>query len=181
MYPIYRREGFTLIELFLVMGLLTVLLGALTYTFVIGLRVGDVGILAGGVRRDASYSLRIISEELRQAIAVTAADLHTLTFQADLDGIGAPYPITYSVQTGAAGNYLERKQVINGTETKTILANGVQDASFQYYYDSLNPIPGPLPLTPAQLSLVKVIRLTLWVAKEGESVKYETKIRPRGI
>lgn len=174
MYPIYRR-GFTLIELFLVMGLLTVLLGAMTYTLVMGLRLGDVGMLSGGVRKEASYSLRIISEELRQAIAVTAADLHALTFQADLDRNGAVETITYS-WSGTPGDDLVRTKA---TETAA-LANGAQDASFQYY-DSSNAILGPLPLTPAQLRLVRVVRLTLQVAKEGESMKYEVKIRPRGI
>ena len=171
-----KREGFTLIEMFLVMGLLPILLGAVTYTFVIGLRVGDVGMPAVGVRKEASFSLRIISEELRQAIAVTAADLHTLTFQADLDRNGVVEISTYS-WSGTPGDNLVRTQ--DGIETPA-LAKSVQDASFQYY-DSSNAILGPLPLTPAQLRLVRVIRLTLQVAEEGESVKYETKIRPRGI
>ena len=184
MYPIYRRgftllmkkrEGFTLIELFLVMGLLTVLLGAMTYTLVMGLRIRDMVLLSGGVSKEASFSLRIISEELRQATAVTAAGLHTLTFQADLDRNGAIDTITYS-WSGTSGDDLVRTQA---TETAA-LAKGVQDASFQYY-DSSNAILGPLPLTPAQLRLVKVVRLTLQVAKEGESMKYEVKIRPRGI
>lgn len=177
MYPICRirkrRGGFTLIELFLVLGLLTVLLGAVTYTFVIGLKVGDVGMLSGGVRKEASYSLRTMSEELKQAIAVIAADLHTLTFQADLDRNGAIDTITYS-WSGTAGDNLVRTQ---GTTT-TILANGVQDASFQYY-DSASAAMGP-PF-PVIASAVRIVQLTLQAAKEGESVKYEIKIRPRGI
>lgn len=196
MYPIYRREGltlsmkkregltllikkregFTLIELFLTMGLLTVLLGAVTYTFVIGLRIGDVGMLAGGVRKEASYSLQIISEELRQATAVTAAGLHTLTFQADLDGNGVVDTITYSwPDPDTAENNLVRKQ---GTTPKTILAHGVQNASFQYYDSTGAALGPPFPVTA---SAVRIVGLTLQVAEEGESVKYETKIRPRGI
>ena len=168
-----KREGFTLIEMFLVMGLLIVLLGAVTYIYVIGLRVGDVGMLAGGVRKEASYSLRIISEELRQAIAVTAADLYTITFQADLDGNGIVDTITYS-WSGASGDDLVRTQ---GVETQ-ILARGVQNASFQYY-DSTSAALGP-PF-PVIASAVRVVQLTLQAAKEDESVKYEMKIRPRGI
>jgi len=155
------------------MGLMTVLLGAITYTFVIGLRVGDVGMLSGGVRKEASFSLRIISEELKQAIAVTSADLHTLTFQADLDRNGVVDTITYS-WSGTPGDNLVRTQ---GTAT-TALANGVKDASFQYY-DSANTALGPPP--PVAASAVRVVQLTLQVAKEGESMKYEVKIRPRGI
>ena len=124
MYPIYRR-GFTLIEMFLVMGLLTVLLGAMTYTLVMGLRIGDTVLLSGGVSKEASFSLRIISEELRQAIAVTAADLHTLTFQADLDRNGAVETITYS-WLGTSGDNLVRTQA---TETAA-LAKGVFGSPF---------------------------------------------------
>lgn len=172
MCPIYRR-GFTLLELFLVMGLLTVLLGAITYTFLIGLRISDVGILSGGVRKEISYSLRIASEELRQATVVTAADLRSLTFKADPDGDGIVNTITYS-WSGTEGDDLVRTE---GTSA-TILAHGVREMSFRYY-DAANSALGP-PF-PVDASKVRLIQLTLEVAKEGESMKYETKIRPRRI
>lgn len=188
MYPIYRRKkinaGFTLLEMVLVIGLVSILLGAVTMTFVVGLSVGDVGMTAGGVRNQASYSLRVISEELRQAIAVTTADLHTLTFQAltfqtdpASDRVsGEVVPVTYS-WSGTSGDNLVRTQVTPRRTTTTILAHGVQNASFQYYYyDSNNTAPFPVTA-----SAVKVVQLTLRVAKQEESVQYEIKIGPRGI
>ncbi len=163
----------TLIELIMVIALLAILLGAVTSTFVTGLKVWDVGMLSGGVRKEASYSLRIISEELKQAITITAANLNNMTFQADLDGNGAVDTITYSWD-GTAGHDLIRTQ---GTETM-ILARGAQDAKFQYY-NSTNTLLGPPPAVTA--SAVRAIELTLQVKKENETVQYVVRIRPRGI
>jgi len=179
MYPIYKRNinefrmGYSLIELILTIGLLTILLGVVTFTFVIGLRVADVGMSAGGARRETSNSLRTISEELRQATAITSADQHSLTFQSDSDRNGAIETITY-LWSGTEGDSLIR---IQGTDTK-ILAGGVSNALFQYY-DSNSVVLGP-PF-PVAASAVKLVELTLQAGKEAESVQYRVKIRPRGI
>lgn len=177
MYPTYRTKntagGFTLLEMMIVIGLLVVLLGAVTMTFVTGLNVEDISLTAGAVRNEASRSLSVISEELKQATKVTAADIHTVTFQADVDGDSAIETISYS-WSGVPGDDLVRTQ----GPGPTILARGVQDASFQYY-DSSNVALGP-PF-PVAATAVRLVEVTLKLGKEKELLQYMTKIRPRGI
>lgn len=155
------------------MALLSILLGVMGLTFLVGLRAWDTGILSGGVKKEASYSLRIMTEELKQATAITVANLNNITFLADLDGNGVVDTITYS-WSGVAGADLSRVQ---GTAT-TILARNAQNAQFQYYNIN-NTLLGPPPAVTA--SLVRVVELTLQLAKEGETLQYLVKIRPRGI
>ncbi len=171
-------KGFTLLELFLVMALLSILLGVMGLTFLVGLRAWDTGILSGGIKKEASYSLRIMTEELKQATSITAAGLNSVTFVADLDNDGENETISYS-WSGVIGESLNRtKTTATGTVTTPALARDVQGASFQYYGAS-NNLLGPPPAVTA--SLVRVVELTLQLARESETLQYLVKIRPRGI
>src|SRR3989338_11545 len=163
-------EGFTLIELILVIALLSIMLGAIGFTFLVGLRAWDIGILSGGIKKEASYSLRIISEELKQATAITTAGLNSITFVADLDNNGENETITYS-WSGVIGENLKRTSIIiTPPETVTTdLARNVQNTQFQYYNIN-NTLLGPPP--PVTASLVRVVELTLQIQREGETLQY---------
>lgn len=165
------RSGFTLIELILVTLLISILLGAITATFVVGLRAWDVGILHGGVKKDASYSLRIMSEEIKQATSITAANQNNITFVADLDRNGVDESITYS-WSGVIGENFNK---IQGTTT-TPLARDVESVQLQYY-DANNNLLSP----PVTASSVRVVEIALRLKKEDESIRYISKFRPRGI
>jgi len=155
------------------MALLSILLGAIGFTFIVGLRAWDTGILSGGIKKEASYSLRIISEELKQATSITTAGLNSVTFVADLDNNGVNETISYT-WSGVISADLSR---IQGAVT-TVLARNVQNAQFQYYNIN-NTLLGPPPAVTA--SLVRVVELTLQLTREGEVLQYLVKIRPRGI
>lgn len=170
-------KGFTLIELFLAMALLSILLGVMGLTFLVGLRAWDTGILSGGVKKEASYSLRIITEELKQATSITAANLNNITFLADLDNNGENETISYS-WSGVIGESLNKTSTTATGTITTLLARDVQNAQFQYYNIN-NTLLGPPPAVTA--SLVRVVELTLQLAKESETLQYLVKIRPRGI
>lgn len=165
------RDGFTLMELILVTFLLTILLGAITSTFVVGLRAWDVGILHAGIKKEASFSLRMMSDEMRQATSITAANQNDVTFVADSDGNGAEETITYS-WSGVIGENLNR---IQGTTTSA-LARDVESAQFQYYDANNN-----LLSFPVTASLVRAVEISLKLKKENESIQYLSKFRPRGI
>ncbi|KPK40937.1 MAG: hypothetical protein AMJ78_06660 [Omnitrophica WOR_2 bacterium SM23_29] len=165
------RGGFTLIELILVTILISILLGAITATYVVGLRAWDVGILHGGIKKEASYSLRIMSEELRQATSITSANQNDVTFVADLDGNGIDDTITYS-WSGVVGENLNKVQ----SATTISLAKDVESAQFQYY-DANNNLLSP----PVTASSVRVVEITLRLKKEDESIRYIAKFRSRGI
>ena len=169
----FSPSGLTLIELILVIALLSILLGAIGVTFIVGLKAWDTGILSGGIKKEASYSLRIITEELRHATAITAAGLNSVTFVADLDNNGVNETISYT-WSGVAGADLSR---IEGADTR-VLARNVQNAQFQYY-DINNTLLGPPPTVTA--SSVRVVELTLLLQRQSETVQYLVKIRPRGI
>jgi hypothetical protein len=163
----------------LVIALLSILLGAIGLTFVVGLRAWDTGILSGGIKKEASYSLRIITEELKQATRITAAGLNSITFEADLDNNGENETISYS-WSGVIGENLKRTSItITPPATVTTdLARNIQNAQFQYYNIN-NTLLGPPPAVTA--SSVRVVELTLQLQREGETLQYLVKIRPRGI
>ncbi len=167
----YLRSGLTLMEVILVIALLSILLGAITLTMVTGLKAWDSGILSAGVKKDASYSLRIIAEELKQATAITAANQNNMTFSADLDGNGVDETITYT-WSGTAGDAFNRTEGL----TTTILARDAQNAQFQYYNAS-----NTLLSFPVTASQVRVVELTLQLQREAETAQYMIKVRPRGI
>lgn len=170
-------NGVTLIELILVIALLSILLGAIGFTFLVGLRAWDIGMLSGGIKKEASYSLRIISEELKQATAITAANLNNVTFQADLDSDGENETISYS-WSGVISESLNKTSTTTAGTVTTVLAMDVTNAKFQYYNVS-NALLGPPPSVTT--SLVQVVELTLQLQRESETVEYLVKIRPRGI
>ncbi len=170
-------KGLTLIELILVIALLSILLGAIGFTFLVGLRAWDIGILSGGIKKEASYSLRIITEELKQATSITTAGLNSVIFVADLDNNGENETITYS-WSGVISEDLNRTSTTTAGTVSAVLARNVQNAQFQYYNIS-NTLLGPPPAVTA--SLVRVVELTLQLTREGEVLQYLVKIRPRGI
>lgn len=165
------KSGFTLIELVLVIVLISILLGAITFTFVVGLRAWDVGMLHGGIKKEASYNLRIMSEELKQATSITTANQNSIIFIADLDANGVNETITY-IWSGVVGENFNRTQ----GATTTALARNVQNAQFQYY-DANNTLLS----FPVTASSVRLVELTLQLKKENESIQYVSKVRPRGI
>lgn len=172
MLRIFRlKSGFTLIELILVLLLLSILLGAITFTFVVGLRAWDVGISHGGIKKDASYTLRIMSEELKEATSITTANQNALTFSIDSDANGADETVTYS-WSGVVGENFNR---VEGAITIP-LARNVQSAQFQYYDASNN-----LLSFPVSASSVRVVEITLQLKKENESLQCMSKFRPRGL
>lgn len=165
------KGGFTLLELIIVTVLISILLGAITFTFVVGLKAWEVAMLHGGIKKDASYSLRLITEEMRQATSITTANQNDVTFVADLDGNGVDEAIRYS-WSGVIGEDFNK---VVGTTT-TALARDAQSAQFKYY-DANNNLLSP----PVTASSVRLVELTLQLRKENESIQYVSKIRPRGI
>lgn len=167
----HPSSGFTLIEAILVIALLSLLLTAITSVFVVGFKVWDSQSLSAGAKKDAAYSLRVISEELRQASSIVAATQNSLTFTADLDGNGADETIVYC-WSGTAGDDLNRTEA---AITK-ILARDAENAQFIYYDASNDPLAFPVAV-----SAVKLAELTLELKTEDETIKYLLKVRPRGI
>ena len=165
------EDGLTLIELIIVTALISILIGAITVTFTVGLRAWDVAMLRGGVKKDASYSLRLMSEEIRQSTSVTAANQNDFTFMADSDGNGSDETITYS-WSGVVGEDFNRVQ----GATTIALARDVQSVQFKYYDADNN-----LLSASATASSVRLVEFTLQLKKENESIQYVSKFRPRGI
>ncbi len=165
------RPGFTVAELIIASALVSVLMGAILITFVIGLKIWGSEMTRTAFIKDISYSMQVISEDLRQATSfVPVTNRNRIGFLADVNGDGSPETVRYSV---AGGNLLRTQ---NGTATP-VLARNVQAITFRYYRpdDNINP------MGVVNRAQIRVVEIDLVLTNGSESMQFTTRVRPRGI
>ena len=60
------NQGFTIIEIIIVILLLAILLSVTGFVFTVSLRAWDVGYLRGGIREDMNYAIEKVVRDLRE-------------------------------------------------------------------------------------------------------------------
>lgn len=140
MYPRIRRKkgfrtGFTLIELIVVVVLFSILVAAVFWIFVAGLKIWGSGKDRAYIRQDANLAIERMVRELSEASAINTAKSDEVEFDADLDGDGSVETIRFDVSND--GN-LERTEVITGPDIVVIIAPNVRDFIVGYYLDGDN-------------------------------------------
>ncbi|MDD4879595.1 MAG: hypothetical protein PHR22_03980 [Candidatus Omnitrophica bacterium] len=167
-----QRPGFTVAELLIASALVSVLMGAILVAFVIGLRIWETEITRAAFIKDISYSMQVMSEDLRQATSfVATTNRNRVSFLIpDVNGDGSPETIRYNVSRGN----LRRTQ--NGAATP-VLARNVQSVTFRYY----RPNDNVNPMGRVVRSQIRVVEIDLVLADGNESIQFTTRVRPRGI
>lgn len=79
-----KNKGLTLIELLVTTAIMSVLVFTVGYTFVVGLKLWNVGYDRADIRTDISQALELISKNLRQAKSIDELTAGSITFTADL-------------------------------------------------------------------------------------------------
>ena len=167
------RPGFTVAELLIASALVSVLMGAILVTFVIGLRIWGSEITRAAFIKDISYSMQVMSEDLRGAVSFVApTDSSTVSFRQDVNGDGFP---DITIQYSVSGGDLLRTQDGVGTP---VMARNVQSVNvFKYYSPNINDNP----MVAIDLSQIRVVEIDLTLANGNELIQFTTKVRPRGI
>jgi prepilin-type N-terminal cleavage/methylation domain-containing protein len=90
-----NKKGFTLIELTVVIGILAILMLAITPVLTNVLRYQAESRKSDNLRDNIQFILNVMDKELRTASAVTKLSNSSLKFQ-DQDGVIVTYSVTYS-------------------------------------------------------------------------------------
>ena len=158
-------------ELLVASALVSVLMGAILVAFVIGLKIWDTEMTRAVFIKDISYSMQVMSEDLREATSFVApTNPDTVSFLADVNGDGTQENIQYNV----SGGDLLRTQ--NGAAAPA-LARNVQSVVFKYYSLNVNDDPMAV-IDPSQ---IRVVEIDLTLANGNETIQFTTRVRPRGI
>jgi len=86
--PTSDHRGLTLIELLLTVGMMSVLVFTVGYTFMIGLQLTNASYDRTGINTNIAQALELVSKNLRQASSIDSLTAGSITFTADLGGGG---------------------------------------------------------------------------------------------
>jgi prepilin-type N-terminal cleavage/methylation domain-containing protein len=153
-----KQPAFTLVELLVVSAVMSIVMGALFTSLLIGRSSYVTGDAYVQVQQEARRALDIMGRELRAAqVTADPAGGSTLDFQAALgynltgvpgcpadaicwgavDQAGVPH-FNWSVRYSMNGSQLVREIHNPGVVSSTVMSNNVQQATF--YYDAVNKV-----------------------------------------
>lgn len=155
------KKGFTLIEVIIVISLLSILIGSLSWIFVVGLRTWNSGSNRAEIRQDSNLALETVIRNLALASNITAAASDNITFSADVDEDSVDDTVSFSLDV--LNKRLNR--TINGTTT--ILASNVQD--FALSYCQANTEATFTPLSQEDRDNIRVVKVALTMNKADET------------
>ena len=168
---IFFKNGLTLIELLIVLGVVGIFLAGLTLCFLTIWRSWGYQLNRDDARGEVSFAMQRITRELRGLLNISVADSQTITFYFDLNDNGfqdANESITYN--WSSPGTDLTR----SGTAP---LAHFVENFSLQYLDVNNNVLSTPV-FDP---SLIRRITINLTTKIGDESIALRTDIRPRNL
>lgn len=153
-----KRQGFTLIEIIIVMVLIGILGGAIS-PFIYNLsKIIILEYSLGGVNTQARVAMERMSRELRVIRSNTSADLTAAT-----DAISSTTINGDTIGFSLSGSNLMRNS--------QILASNVSDLTFTYYDSS--------GATTATVTDMKFIRIDLTLTQNNSSANLNTVVYPR--
>lgn len=157
------NKGFTLIEVFIVIILFSVLALSVLWIFSTSLKIWGTGLDRTQIRQEAGAALGRIIRELGQTASVSAATANQITFLADLDGNGSDETVSLNV----SGGNLTRTE---GAVT-TLLASNVQ--TFGLSYRDVNNVLLTPPAdtdTQPERDQIRIVTVTLTMDKDEETL-----------
>jgi len=168
-----NTDGLTLIELLITVGILSVLIFTVGYTFIIGLKLWNEGYNRTDIRNDLSYSMDLMSKHLRQAKSIDALTAGSITFTADLGSGDTSYRfyLYNSSDTEPNPPYTQSNYELRWAQGTVTYGSGVV---------LIADIPTPASTKPFSQS-GNVITMDLTVANGDDTMSMRTNVRPRSL
>lgn len=163
-------QGMTLIELVITLVFVFILVGMLALLYQAGFSTAFNQSNRMVEKGTSSRALILVGQELRQATAITSAQLRSLSFTADPDFNGAEETLQYT-WSGTAGESFNRVS----TSTTPLVPN-VTALSFSYYNAG-----NALLSFPVTASQVRLVALDMTVTDGDETFQLRNQIRPRNL
>ncbi len=158
------KNGFTLLEAILTLGMISILIAVIIMAFIISLRIFSTELSESSIKFDAQKGIERMTEELRGALEIVSSESSSVGFWwKDLNANASresDETVTFSWD-GTPGSTLQRAQ---GTDKSKIIYN-VNNLLFTYQY------PGD----------IEVITISLTVAKENVISTMESSVRLRNL
>ena len=165
------KKGFTLIELIIVILLLSILVGVLSWILVVGLKTWGSGRNRAELRQDGVLAMESMTRDLTRASAITAAGTSNITFASDVNGDGTDETVTLALD--AVNKRLNR--TVGGATT--ILTPNIQ--TFTLSYCKVNTETTFTPVSQDDRDNIRIITISLILNKLDETVTLSSSVYAR--
>ena len=162
--PIVRvsERGLSLLELLIVVSLLSIFIGTLYESVVVGLRTVNAADEREDIRQQLANALDLLVREANLASNVDNAEDQRLQFDADLDGNGTTENnVNYQVSSG------DLQRVYSGTTVT--LVRDLTSLDFNYLDTSGANVTTPVGSQPTR-DTIRVVQITATATKDQETI-----------
>lgn len=173
----HRCKAITLVELLISVMLISLMLVAVWAIYGTGYNVFYGQYARQNIKGQTSLAFITMTNELHQALSVTAATATSLTVAADINNDGLSETLIYS-WSGVSGDPLNRNDGTNTRQLVRSVNNAPLDASPLFYYYGVNN--ADLGATPT-VSQVRLVLIDLTTASGDESFHLRTKAQLKCI
>ena len=163
------KKGVTLIELIIVIVFLSILIGFVSWVFIVGLRSWSFSKNRSDIRQDGNLALEKMVRELSQASSFTIAQAEQVKFVADIDSDGTNETVTFSVTDS------NLNRTVDGVTT--VLTPDAQTLGF--LYRDLNDAVMTFPITGGDRVNIRVVIISLTLNKVDETVNLSSSAYAR--
>lgn len=166
------RKGWTLLELTISITLLSILLVAISWVLVAGLKVWGSGIGRAQMRQGACLAIERMTREISQAFSITDAQTDKIGLEVDLDGDETNEEVSFSL-SGADLIRTEGSVVVT-------LASNVQ--SFILAYRDLNNVAMSIPAdvsSQAKRDNIRLVNTSLVMTRDNDTLKLTSGVYTR--
>lgn len=174
-----KKNGFTLIEMIVVIGILSLIAGGLTTAVVWGMRLWNVTQAHVKAQDEARAAFESITDEIREmqisdngSYPIDTADSDTLIFYSNIDSDKNREKIKYEFQGDTLYRWYANSDSSTPPQypafsdtTKTVVVSHIVNNSvpiFQFYDDTFTGTSAPLS-APIQLNSVRLINIHLFI------------------
>jgi prepilin-type N-terminal cleavage/methylation domain-containing protein len=169
------NEGFTMIEMLLVVLLIVVIVSMVSATY----------LLSGNTSRDivdittSMIDSRVViyrlTKDLRESSDITQAYADSIIFKSNVDDDGDDEEVNYYLT--AEGSYYELYRKIDTGPAKFVATNIIDNNLFTYYTDVGIPEGGvSTPVSTEELGNIKMIGIELKIDQSGEDTQRKMEL-----